>query len=370
MRVLPKHPRYFAGQTGIVMAATTATTQTNPITAVEFRFSPRKITPIATPMGTRRYTGRCRGAGRPGSRLTGHCEDTRRHPQDFRETRMAHTLRYDAGAGAYDRLTGRWSRMYVDTVMNAARVTSGSHVLDVATGTGDAAIVAADLVGSSGTVVAMDISLPMLGEASIKADGRQIAFLPADARHLPFADGAFDALVCLFGLMFVPDQVTALKGFRRLLRPGGSVVATCWGTPARAPFAGLVAQALGAQMPEDHDDLLRPFSLSDPHADVALFEAAGFGEVRIALETRKSPSRRSTATSGSRSKPEAGVSGRPISHCQRLHARQCGARFSQGCRYGRQPSRSHWSTAHGSSSARCPPTSCRRAGNPVRLRLR
>ena len=63
---------------------------------------------------------------------------------------MTHTLRYDAGAGAYDRLTGRWSRMYVEAALDATRVTAGSHVLDVATGTGDAAIVAADRVGRNG----------------------------------------------------------------------------------------------------------------------------------------------------------------------------------------------------------------------------
>ena len=66
------------------------------------------------------------------------------------------------------------------------------------------------------------------------------------------------------------------------------MVATCWGTPEQAPFAGLVAQALGAQMHTDRDDLLRPFSLSDPQANVALFASAGFADVRITLETRAS----------------------------------------------------------------------------------
>ena len=47
-----------------------------------------------------------------------------------------HTLRYDAGASAYDRLTGRWSRMYIRRALDTARVRDGTHVLDVATGTG------------------------------------------------------------------------------------------------------------------------------------------------------------------------------------------------------------------------------------------
>lgn len=203
-------------------------------------------------------------------------------------TSMTHTLRYDAGAGAYDRLTGRWSRMYISRVMEAASVKTGSHVLDVATGTGDAAIVAADLVGSTGRVVAVDISVPMLREASAKAAGQQIEFVEADAQHLPFAHGTFDAVVCLFGLMFLPDQVAALNTWRRMLRPNGAVVATAWDSPAHAPFAGLVAEALCTQLTGDREELLRPFSLSDPETSVKLFRAAGFADIKVALETHAS----------------------------------------------------------------------------------
>lgn len=192
-----------------------------------------------------------------------------------------HTLRYDAGAGAYDRLTGRWSRMYVDRVLDAAGVMPGKHVLDVATGTGDAAIASSDRVGNQGRVVAIDISAPMLQEATLKAAGRRIEFTQADAQQLSYADGSFDSIVCLFGVMFIPDRVAALNGFRRVLRQDGRVVTTSWDQPAKAPFAGLVAEALAEHLPEDRTDLLRPFSLADPDGNVALYKAAGFGEVNI-----------------------------------------------------------------------------------------
>jgi SAM-dependent methyltransferase len=196
-----------------------------------------------------------------------------------------HTLRYDAGAGAYDRLTGRWSRMYVDRVLDVAGVKQGKHVLDVATGTGDAAITTADRVGNLGRVVAIDISAPMLQEATAKAAGRRIEFAQADAQQLSYADGSFDSIICLFGVMFIPNKSAALNGFRRVLRPGGRVVATSWDQPAKAPFAGLVAEALAEQLPDDKPDLLRPFSLADPDENVALYKAAGFGEVIIELTT-------------------------------------------------------------------------------------
>ena len=201
---------------------------------------------------------------------------------------MTHTLRYDAGAGAYDRLTGRWSRMYVDAALDAAGVTDGSRVLDVATGTGDAAIAAADRVGPSGRVVGVDISAPMLREASTKAGSRSIEFLEADAQRLPFDSNSFDAVLCLFGLMFVPDAVRTVEGLRRLLSLDGTLVATCWGTPAQAPFAGLVAEALATQLPDDRDDLLRPFSLATAEANEAILRAAGFAQVKVAFEARPS----------------------------------------------------------------------------------
>ena len=200
-----------------------------------------------------------------------------------------HTLRYDAGASAYDRLTGRWSRMYVDPALDVTGVRQGSHVLDVATGTGDAAIVAADRVGVSGRVVAVDISVPMLREARDKAAGRQIEFAEGDAQRLSYADGSFDSIVCLFGLMFIPDKVAALCGLRRLLRPGGRVAATSWSQPTQAPFAGLVAEALAEQLPDDRTDLLRPFSLADADANVAFYKAAGFTDVSVELLTMPSP---------------------------------------------------------------------------------
>ena len=200
-----------------------------------------------------------------------------------------HTLRYDAGASAYDRLTGRWSRMYIRRALDAARVRDGTHVLDVATGTGDAAIAAADRVGPRGRVVAIDISAPMLREAMVKAAGRPIEFAESDAQSLPYPDASFDSIVCLFGLMFIPDKIAALVGFRRLLRPAGRVAAASWNKPTHAPFAGLVAEALAQQLPDDRSDLLRPFSLADPDGNLALYKTAGFTDVTIELQTLTSP---------------------------------------------------------------------------------
>jgi ubiquinone/menaquinone biosynthesis C-methylase UbiE len=71
-------------------------------------------------------------------------------------------MRYDAGAAAYDRFVGRWSRLYAVATLEAAGVKASDRVLDLATGTGDGALLAIQPVGPYGTAVGVDLSLPML----------------------------------------------------------------------------------------------------------------------------------------------------------------------------------------------------------------
>ena len=124
---------------------------------------------------------------------------------------------YDAGAASYDLLSGRWSRLYIPTLLAQAGIAVGHRVLDVATGTGEAAILAADRVGASGRVVGIDVSRPMLAVAAAKMAERPIALLQMDAQALAFKDESFDAVVCQLGLMFLPDAVRALQEWRRVL---------------------------------------------------------------------------------------------------------------------------------------------------------
>jgi len=195
-------------------------------------------------------------------------------------------MKYDAGAGAYDSLTGRWSRLYAPAVLDAAGVSMGSVVLDLATGTGDAALLASSRVKIGGTVVGVDISVPMLQVARSKSNASNVGFLAADAMALPFRGGAFDAVICQFGLMFFPNRQSALGEIRRLLRHGGRVALTVWGTPERAPFDGISARALGDQVPSLRDELLLPFALANPTKLHGLLQVAGFRGIRVDRQTR------------------------------------------------------------------------------------
>jgi len=195
-------------------------------------------------------------------------------------------VKYDAGAGAYDRLTGRWSQLYAPAVLRAAGASVGNAVLDLATGTGDSALIAGRHVQAGGTVVGVDISVPMLRVANSKSLTSNVRFIAADAMMLPFRDGVFDAVICQFGLMFFPDRIAALTEIRRLLRPGGRVGLTVWGPPDRAPFAGIMARALGEELPAARTELLLPFALANPQELHRLLEAAGFHDNRVNQETR------------------------------------------------------------------------------------
>jgi len=171
--------------------------------------------------------------------------------------------------------------------LEASGVKASDRILDLATGTGDAALLAIQHVGPYGATVGVDLSLPMLAVATSKSSEARLSFVAADAQALPFRDRTFDAAICLFGLMFFPDGVGALRGARSLLRPGGRIALSVWGPSHRAPFAGIVAEALAKELPADRDELLRPFALADPCVVEDLLLKAGFRDVRITREVRQ-----------------------------------------------------------------------------------
>jgi ubiquinone/menaquinone biosynthesis C-methylase UbiE len=107
----------------------------------------------------------------------------------------------------------------------------GEQLLDVATGPGTAALLAAELVGPSGAVTASDISEQMAAEAARRAKEAGFSNVEArraDAEALPFGDNSFDALTCVLGLMYA-DAQQAIAEIHRVLRPGGRVAVCVWG---------------------------------------------------------------------------------------------------------------------------------------------
>lgn len=133
----------------------------------------------------------------------------------------------DWGDGEYDR-TAAVLEPAAGDVIATARVGSGAWVLDVACGTGNAALAAASRGAS---VVGVDLSPQLVDMArarAVLARAADATFLVGDAGNLPVEAGAFDVSVSVFGVIFAPDPAAAVGQMLTALRPGGTLVIASW----------------------------------------------------------------------------------------------------------------------------------------------
>lgn len=192
---------------------------------------------------------------------------------------------WQQGAAARAKLFGQATNRMLDL----ANIGHGSRVLDIATGTGDQALMAATRVGTTGSVLATDIAESMVviaAEAAREAGFGNVTTAVLDAQRIDLDPATFDAVISRNGLMFVPDLHGALVGIRRVLKPGGRLAAIVWSTPERNPVFALpirVASRYGA-LPQMGAGQSGPFALSDPVALAETYQRAGFREVSVAAE--------------------------------------------------------------------------------------
>lgn len=189
--------------------------------------------------------------------------------------------------GAYDAYLGRWSRLFVPSVLRAAHITVGHRVLDVATGPGEAAMQALPATAPHGRVVGVDIAEPMLAAARHRVDNSAFCCVVADAQALPFGNSCFDAVVCQLGLQFLPDPARGLKEMRRVLRSGRHVAVCVISTPERANVWGALAGALSRQLPTQREMLHLSFSLANAERLEELLLGAGFLDVKVERQQRQ-----------------------------------------------------------------------------------
>jgi ubiquinone/menaquinone biosynthesis C-methylase UbiE len=173
---------------------------------------------------------------------------------------------------------------YGDRLVQMAQLRRGMWVLDVATGPGEPALTAAQLVGPSGLVLGIDFSAAMLRTAALRARQAGIhntQFRRMDAERLKLPGMIFDRVFCRFGLMLMPDAERALAEMHRVLVPAGQVAVAIWSTPAKVNTMGIVREVLVR-----HHAFLPPpgapdfFRFGKAGAIDRVLKTAGFRDIR------------------------------------------------------------------------------------------
>jgi SAM-dependent methyltransferase len=158
----------------------------------------------------------------------------------------------------------------------------GVRILEVACGTGIVTRRLREEVPSASALVATDLNQPMLDEARELVPLPGITWQQADAERLPFEDASFDAYVCQFGLMFLPDKVRGLGEARRVLAPGGQLVANVWLSGDDNEHIPVIRSVLDRLFPDSPPTFLEvPHGYHDPDRIHADLEAAGWSDVML-----------------------------------------------------------------------------------------
>ena len=139
---------------------------------------------------------------------------------------------YNAASDFYDASPlGFWDYFGRRTIQLAS-LPIGSRVLDACCGAGASALPAAEAVGPTGNVIGVDLAKKLLESARTKAIQRRlgnIEFEVGDMLSMRFPVASFDAVVCVFGIFFVPDMAKAVGELWSRVRPGGKLAVTTWG---------------------------------------------------------------------------------------------------------------------------------------------
>lgn len=177
----------------------------------------------------------------------------------------------------------RAAQMVNERLVELAGVRPGNHVLDIATGSGEPALTAARIVGPSGRVVAVDISPGMLAIARERIDAaglRNVEVIESDAESLNLDASSFDAVLCRWGLMFMPDLDGVIRSMYRALKPGGRFATAVWSIADKVPMLGLARDAIrritGIVPPPNAPD---PTKLADTSILERALAGAGFRDV-------------------------------------------------------------------------------------------
>lgn len=200
--------------------------------------------------------------------------DELKRKQQLKET-------FDTVSGGYDGKALRFFPASAGHLASFLALSGDEHVLDVATGTGHAALAVAACL-PHGRATGVDFSPGMLDQARSKAAAlniRNVEFLEGDMQNLIFPAGSFDAAVCAFGIFFVDDMIAQLARIAEVVRPRGRVAITGFQENLFGPLASLFFDHVGRYGVQPPTHTWKRIATEAGCRE--LFEKAGLADVQV-----------------------------------------------------------------------------------------
>jgi SAM-dependent methyltransferase len=156
-------------------------------------------------------------------------------------------------------------------LVEAVAPNAGEEMLDVATGSGNVALLAA---GTGAKVTGLDLTPELLEVARSRAQesAARVSFIEGDAEELPFAEDTFDIVTSCFGVIFAPRHDRAAGELARVARPGGRLAFTAW-TPEG--LNGQMFKTVGKHMPPPPPEVISPLMWGTEQHIRSLFDPSG-----------------------------------------------------------------------------------------------
>jgi ubiquinone/menaquinone biosynthesis C-methylase UbiE len=197
------------------------------------------------------------------------------------------TTTYNAAADYYDDPANFFWESFGRATVERLRLPLGARVLDVCCGSGASALPAAETVGPEGFVLGIDLAANLLELARRKAIKRGLIntqFRVGDLLDMHLGQTQFDAVICVFGIFFIPDMPAAVRALWSAVRPGGRLAVTTWGPRFFEP----ASSAFWNSVREVRPDLYKGFNpwdrISGPESLRTLLRESGIERAEVVAE--------------------------------------------------------------------------------------